>query len=1118
MHCPSCQSENRETAKFCASCGTELIQVCPNCNNRMTLTARFCDACGTKLKDAGEQNENSQSPERKIQTDIHEEAERRQITVMFCDLVGSTRLSQTLDPEELREIIQMYQTACTKIIHQFDGFVAQYLGDGLLAYFGYPQAHEDDAQRAIRSGLGILSGLNHLNERLSQNNKEKLAVRIGIHTGLVVVGEMGAGAKKEKLATGDTPNIAARLESQAESNTILISQETFKIVKGYFDCINLGKYTLKGLSQAIEVFQVLHESGARSRLEIRQGEELSELIGREQEMALLIRHWEIALGGQGHLVLLSGEAGIGKSRLVYAIKEYVAQDAENWLTEFKCSPYHQSSAFYPIIDFLENTVLQFEKDISNKEKLAKLEGLLTQYGFDLPETVPLFAALLSIPFEDIYQPLNLGPEYRKQRIIQIILSILLGISKKQPVLFIVEDIHWIDPSTLELLYKVIEQLPTSRILALFTFRPDFSASWPAHTYITRLPLNRLTTQQIKRMIMPITKAKSLPAEIIHQLISKTDGVPLFVEELTKMVLESGLLVEGEKSFQLTGALTPLAIPSTLKDSLMARLDRISSVKEIAQLGSVIGREFSYKLLKNIAQIPEDQLTADLQKLVDKGMLYQQGVPPQAFYIFKHSLIQDTAYQSLLKRRRQLYHQRVAETIETHFTEMSLSQPEVLANHYTEAGLYEKSIAFWLRAVKLALDRYANHEANSHLKRGLEAIQKLPSSVNSKKQELEFLMILGPALKNTHGYSSKEAVEVYEKAMELCREVGNDNQLFILITAQFWANLISAQFDKTQTIIEKLLKLAADSGQSDQWIEAQLYAGVHNFFIGKPQLALKNFKQVIETYDRKSHAHLVKRYDQDVGVWGMCLSARALWMLGFPEQSLQHVIQGLQLAKELSHPYSLAFAYALLAGIYQLRREPQQVLANAEKAIEISKAYGFLWIKVMGVAWYGWALAQMGKAEEGIRKLLTVKDAFNSADSPSQGYPHFLSFLAEAYICNKQYPQALKCVNLALEIIKTKGERWYEAELNRLKAVVLQNQKQEKDAENFFLNAIKIARKQNAKSWEIRAATSLTRLFLIQGESDKVQALIGPLLTWFSEGLETADLVDARLLLQESVME
>jgi class 3 adenylate cyclase len=704
------------------------------------------------------------------------EAERRQLTVLFCDLVDSTVLASQLDPEEWREVVRAYQDTCAKVIGRFEGHIAQYLGDGLLVYFGYPQAHEDDAQRAVRAGLGMVEAVGQLNSRLERAREVHLSVRLGIHTGLVVVGEMGGGTRQEQLALGETPHIAARLQGVAAPNTMVISAITYQLLRGFFACQSLSTPSLKGIAQPLEVYQVLYESTARGRLEAAGSTGLTPLVGREQEVGLLLERWTQVKDGLGQVVLLSGEAGIGKSRLVQVLTEQVAAEPQAWLTPCQCSPYYQNSALYPMIDLLERVVLQLARDESPQQKLLKLEGFLVQYGFLLPEAVPLFASLLSLPLSSSYAPLNISPEQQKQRTLQAILTLLLRRAAQQPVLLVMEDLHWVDPTTLELLSLLVDQGPTARLLALLTYRPDFRLPWTGRSHLTQVTLSRLPKRQAAEMADRVARGKTLPPEVVEQVVAKTDGVPLFVEELTKMVLESGMLQEGEERYELTGPLPPLAIPTTLHDSLMARLDRLAAVKALAQLGATLGREFSYELLQAVSPWDEGTLHRGLQQLVAAEFLYQQGLPPQATYRFKHALIQDAAYQSLLKSTRQQYHQHIAQVVEARFPTICETQPEWLAHHDTQAGLHEPAIGYWQLAGQQASDRSANQEAISHFTTGIELLQTLPETPQRTQHALSLHTALGAALQRTKGLAAPEVEQVYTQARALCQQVGETPEL------------------------------------------------------------------------------------------------------------------------------------------------------------------------------------------------------------------------------------------------------------------------------------------------------------------------------------------------------
>ncbi len=698
---------------------------------------------------------------------------------MFCDLVGSTALSAQLDPEELREIIRTYQNVCAEVIARFEGYVAQYLGDGILVYFGYPIAHEDDAQRAVRAGLEMIEALQSAegsNPRLPSNAAERqmkvgrsfkagLQVRIGLHTGPVVVGEIGSGARREQLALGETPNVAARVQSVAEPNTLALSAATHRLLAGLFDCQDLGTQTLKGLATPMMVYQVLQESTVQHRLDAAPPTGLTPLVGREEELALLHRRWQQVKDREGQVVLLNGgEPGIGRSRLVRELRNRVEQDNAIRI-EFRCSPYYQNSALHPAIEHLQR-LLHWQKDDTPQTKTNKLQATLAHYHFPQADTLALFAALLSLPQPADAPPLNMSPQRQKQKTEEALIAWLVEEAEQAPLYCVWEDLHWADPSTLELLGLLIEHTATARLFVLLTSRPEFTPPWGRAGHFSQLTLSRLGRRQVPQMIEKATGGKTLPVEVVQQIVIKTDGVPLFVEELTKMVLESGLLRETNEHYELTGPLPPLAIPSTLQDSLMARLDRLASVREVAQLGATIGREFSYELLQAVSPLEERALQNGLLQLGEAELIYQRGTPPQAVYIFKHALIQDTAYQSLLKSKRQQLHRQIATVLEDRFPEIKDTQPELLAHHYTEAGLISQAIPYWQQAGQRAVARSAYVEAINHLSRGLELLKTLPDTPERQQKEFDLQAALCAPLMITKGYTALEVEALSRRTIEL----------------------------------------------------------------------------------------------------------------------------------------------------------------------------------------------------------------------------------------------------------------------------------------------------------------------------------------------------------------
>jgi TOMM system kinase/cyclase fusion protein len=1043
------------------------------------------------------------------------EAERRQLTVMFCDLVESTKLSSQLDPEEYREVVRAYQSACTEVIQHYDGHIAQLLGDGLLVYFGYPQAHEDDAQRAVRAGLGILNAMGALNQRLPQAKGLQLSLRMGIHTGLVVVGEMGGAGRQEQLALGEVPNLAARLQGLAESNTVVISDATSRLVQGYFACQDLGAQTLRGVAEPVQVYCVLQESGARGRLDVAVTRGLTPLVGREQEVGLLVERWEQVKAGQGQVVLLTGDAGIGKSRLVQMLKDHVADEPYiRW--ECRNSEYYQNTALFPLVDLFQR-ILRFEAHETPEEKFGKLEHALSQYRVPLEESVQLFAPLLSVPIpENPYPPLTLSPQRQRQKTLETIVAILLELAERQPVLLIIEDLHWTDPSTLELLNLVLDQTPTASVLVLLTCRPTFQPSWSHRSYLTEITVNRLSQPQIKRMTAHVAGDKPLSQEVCVQIADKTDGVPLFVEEITKAILESGHLKEVDGHYHLTGSLPSMAIPATLQDALMARLDRLVTAKAVAQYAAVIGRQFAYELLSTVSQLDAATLQRELGRLVEAEIVYQRGVPPQATYTFKHALIQDAAYESLLKSTRQQYHQRIAQVLEAQFPDTALLQPELVAHHYTEAGLSAQAVLYWQKAGQRAVERSAYAEAITHLSKGLEVLKTLADTPEHLQQELDLQLALGPVLVVIRGPASPAVEQAYARAQELCQQVGETPQHFPVLWGlwRFYNN--RAEYQRARALGERLLSLAQQVHDAALLLEAHHALWATLLWSGEFASARAHLEQGSALYDPQQHHAHARLYGHDPGVCGLSCAALSLWSLGYPDQTLQSMREALTLAQALAHPPSLAPALDFATMLHQSRREQQATYERAEALMALATAQGFAQHLALATIMRGWVLAAQGQGAEGTAQLRQGLAAYQ-ATGTERRRPYYLALLAEAYGSIGQTAEGLSLLAEALATVDRTGERGWAAELHRLQGELLLAQAGERqrvsEAEACLHQALDVARRQQAKSWELRAAMSLSRLWQQQGKRAEAYELLAPIYGWFTEGFDTADLQEAKALLE-----
>jgi class 3 adenylate cyclase/predicted ATPase len=1040
------------------------------------------------------------------------EAERRQLTVMFCDLVSSTQLSSQLDPEDYRDVVRAYQATCTEVIHHYDGHIAQLLGDGLLVYFGYPQAHEDDASRAVRTGLEIIDAVRALNTRLEQDKGIRLAVRLGIHTGLVVIGEMGGGGRQEQLALGETPNIAARIQGIAAPDSVVISAATHRLVQGYFAYQALGEQTLRGVSQSIPVYRVLHQSGVQSRLDVASTRGLIPLVGRESEVTLLLERWEQVKNGHGQVVLLSGEPGIGKSRLVEILKDAVASEPYT-LCECRSSPYFQHTWLYPLIELLERT-LAFDRGDSLDTKLQKLERLLRRYQLDLATAVPLFAVPLSLPLpETRYAPLTMTPQQQKQQTLSAILALFLELAVHQPLLFILEDLHWTDPTTLELLDLFIDHTPAASMFLLLTCRPTFQPSWHHRSYLTEVTVNRLSRHQIERVAAHVAGGKQLPREVLHQIVEKTDGVPLFVEEITKAVLESGVLKEHAGHYQLTGPVSALAIPATLHDSLMARLDRLGTAKAVAQYAAVIGRHFSYELLHAVSPLDEAMLQHELGRLVEAELLYPRGLPPQATYLFKHALIRDASYETLLKNTRQQYHQRIAQALEAQFPETAATQPELVAYHCMEAGLTAQSVSYWHTAAQRAIERSAHVEAISHLRTGLALLQTLPETSEHTRREVDMLLALGVSLNATKSIAAPEVEQTYLRAQHLCQHLEEPQQLFPVLRGLWNYYNIRAELQTAHALGEQLLNLAQQVQDSGMLLAAHRAVGTTLFWMGAVAAAQSHFTQGIALYDPKQHRASAFLYGEDAGVVCQSLAAWTLWCLGFPHQGLTRSHEAVTLAQQSAYPFSVAFALGLSATCHALRREVCLTQERAEAVISLAKDQGFPYWMAVGALMCGWASTHQGQGKAGIKQMTQGLRAYRATGAVAL-QPYFLALLAEAHGTLGQAEAGLTVLTEALTRVDTTGERWYESEIYRLQGELLLQQTVDNQvkAESCFRHALDLARSQQAKSLELRTATSLARLWQHQGKRPEARQVLGDVYGWFTEGFDTADLKEARALL------
>ncbi|MDJ0958984.1 MAG: adenylate/guanylate cyclase domain-containing protein [Arenicellales bacterium] len=1050
------------------------------------------------------------TPEPRAEITISE-AERRHLTVMFCDLVGSTQISEQLDPEDFREVIGEFRKACSDAIKAYDGYIARFMGDGLLVYFGYPQAHEDDAERAVRAGLAIIDGV----PKLKALEKGSLQVRVGIATGLVVAGDLiGEGGSEERAVLGDTPNLAARLQGLAQPNSVVVNDSLHRLVAGLFVCNDLGEQSLKGISTPVHVYQVIEETSVAGRFEAASLRGLTPLVGREEEIGLLVRRWQQAKDGEGQVVLLSAEAGVGKSRILSSFQKKTEGESRNRVLWF-CSIFYQNTALHPVIDQLERA-LRVDKDDTPDQKLDKLTEVINRLS--LPgELVSVFAQLLSIPNEGRYTNLDLRPDELRSKTLQAVIDVIEAMAAQLPVLFVVEDVHWVDPTTLELLSQLVERLRETRVLMVITFRPEFQCPWSSGPNITSYSLNHLSRHDSAAMIAKVAGGKPLPSDIVDQIVARTDGVPLFVEELTKNLLESGYLIDAGERYALSEPLPQLAIPESLQDSLMARLDHLASVKEVAQLCAVIGRIFSHELIAAVSPLDGTALDEALNQLVESGLVYRRGQPPKASYQFKHALVQDVAYQSLLKSTRVQFHSNIARILNEQFPAEVAAEPELLAYHYTQAGLTEQAITYWQKAGEQAVAGSANKEAVNHFAKALELLEELAESPRRYQQELGLRIDIGTPLMATRGFASPEVARTYKRARELCDLVGDKSQIFPATWGLWHSMNQTGRIDEACSLADELIAIGKRQQDSGLLLEAY-HAAWTSCFAGRDLKSVREHTEKgITLYDKDLHHKQTFRYGgHDPGVCSRFISAMANCLLGYPDQARDLAEDGVVLATQLNHSFSLALALSFSSTVYLLRREPHRIQSQCEKLNQLCAEHGFPHFSPMVSMLRGWSLASESQFEEGISLMQEGLAASRAVGVKRLSFHLFI--MAEVYLWAGAFRKGMDTVVEAENVVEATGEHRWEAEILRVKGDLLSKNPDVdvSEAEVAYKRAIELARQQKARLFELRATTSFARLRQNGEERTDTLDALAALYGWFTEGFTTADLQEAKALLESGM--
>jgi predicted ATPase/class 3 adenylate cyclase len=1039
-----------------------------------------------------------------------EEGERRHLTVIFCDLVGSSALSTRLDPEDMRRVIASYHASIGEIIARYEGMIARYMGDGVLAYFGYPRAQEDDAERAVRAALALVEQV----AKLQINVDATLQARVGIATGTVVVSELLINKNPaEHAVVGETPNLAARLQALANPGTVLICPSTHRLAGELFDYQDLGPAALKGWAEPMPIWQVLGSSGVESGSEVIHRAKLSPLYGRDEEIELLLRRWRHATQGEGRVVLLTGEPGIGKSHISRALDERLQIEPHITL-RFFCSAHHTNSALLPFISQLERAA-GFERGNSPNERLSKLDYLVAQSTTD-PEHIAILARLLALPVDDRYRLQELSPQKSKERTLAALSAQLKGLAARHSIFIIFEDVQWIDPTSLELLAETVECVRHLRVLLLITSRPEFMPPWPSYSHVTTIPLTRLGRRDGAALIERVTGGKALPKEMVDQILARTDGVPLFIEELTKTVLESGLVQERDGEYALERPLPALSIPTTLHASLMARLDRLPPVREVAQIGAVAGRDFHYELLNAVAGLLRDNLEEALNQLVQSELIFRRGEIPHAVYSFKHALVRDAAYASLLISRRSHLHAAIAHALEQQFVEIVETQPETLAHHLTEAGLFEKAIGYWLQAGKNAALRSANVEAIAHLRRGIEVAARLPEGEGKKKSELDLQLVLGPCLIAMQGPAESKALATFARARELCEQLGEPPEY---LQVMFWfvtASVVRGELRQAFEAVATLLNAAQAHGDRAALINALRVQAMIHFFLGHALDARETIERAAELFSTSQETEKMAAgaAGQDAGVAILAFTSWVLWMLGDVDAAVARMAAALERADVSQHAHTQAFAWYYASVLHALRCEPSIAQAYAERCVAISEQHGFRqWLRLSSAV-----RGVCGAALEGSASRLSEVEAALD-DYQRAGYQlgitmQFVLLSSTLLLC-KEPEAALERIDRGLSMVTRNDERCLEAELYRLKArALLMRGVADAEVASLLEQALQTARSQQAKSLELRAATDLAKFWMNQDKRAEAINLLGAVYASFTEGFNTQDLKNAKALLAE----
>jgi DNA-binding SARP family transcriptional activator/predicted ATPase len=1038
-------------------------------------------------------------------------AERRFTTLLVCALADASALAARLDAEELRTITAAFEDCCERVISRHGGLVYDFPGDVVTACFCYPQADEHDAERAVRAGLEIVAAV----DGITLSSPQRLRVRVSIASGEVVVSRPAhENGDSHPTIAGRATYLAAGVAAVAAPGSVVIAESTRRLLGELFECCDLPPQALDGFGEPVQVWRVLRARSGQGRFEATRGSTpLTRLVGREEELELLLRRWERARTGNGQVVILAGEPGIGKSRLIKALRDALVDEPLLYFGYY-CSPHHQQSAFYPVVQQLRRAA-GYEHDDPPEIQLNRLESLLRLSTDVQPEDIVLAADLLSIPTGGRYPSLELAPQLQKEKTQRLLGAQLVGLTRRLPALMAFDDIHWSDSSTREFLERIVDLVQALPVLVIVTHRPGTAMSHAGESHVTSLVLKRLRRRESEVLVRAVTGGGELPAGLLSQIVERADGVPLFLEELAKNVLEAGVLDDAAERQLTGGASAAKYVPHTLSDLLLARLDRLGSARIVAQEAAVIGRRFSYPLLAASSSVGEPELLDALAKLSDAELVYVQGTPPHSRYFFKHALVQDAAYASILRNRRAALHGRVAQAIEAELPEQAELEPEVVAQHFAAAGDNEKALLYWTRAAELAARRWAYRDAVAYIDNALEMLATLPESRERSERELGLRVMLGQTWILASGYTLPQVEAAFDRARELCDELGDSHQLFFVLLGLWQLYLAREEIPRAKLLAERLSALAVDECDQGLAIEASTANVVTLFTCGQFGEALARAQEAMALERSGEQRGHILSAGYDGRVISATGAAWSLWVLGYPDQALASMQEALEMAERLGHPYTQAMSLHCAAFLRVFRREAHAAIEYAERGISLSRKHGFAWSEAFALVLRGWAQSQLALADDGIREM---REALAGLERVGHVLyqPNLLDKLAGACSAAGQFEEALTVTRRALDIAVRTGEQDHVAELHRRMGELLLQRSgstAEAEAERCFHRALEVARSQGARSWELRAATSVARLWRRQGRCGQASQLLQPIYDRFQEGFDTPDLQDARLLLE-----